>query len=122
MENNESELGSFPAGFVIGALVGAATAFHPAPQSGESTRHQIISTSDELRHRADSYTREYRDKANAIFQTPVAARRTLPNKSRTRCVSSGCRQGPRGQASNKNGRTGRRRFECRHIADASASA
>jgi len=42
MDNNESELGSFLAGFVIGALVGAATALILAPQSGENTRQQIL--------------------------------------------------------------------------------
>ena len=37
MQNSESELGSFLAGFVIGALVGAATALILAPQSGMDT-------------------------------------------------------------------------------------
>lgn len=67
MESNESELGSFLAGFVIGALVGAATALILAPQSGSTTRHKILSTSQDLRETADSHAREYRDKANTII-------------------------------------------------------
>lgn len=67
MDNNESELGSFLAGFVIGALVGAATALILAPQSGENTRQQIFSTGQDLRNTADSYAREYRDKTNTFI-------------------------------------------------------
>lgn len=67
MQNNENELGSFLAGFVIGALVGAATALILAPQSGEATRHKIASTSSELRSSADLHTRDYRDRASSIL-------------------------------------------------------
>ena len=66
MQNNESELGSFLAGFVIGALVGAATALILAPQSGMDTRQQILSTTNDLRQSADTHAREYRDKATTI--------------------------------------------------------
>ena len=41
MNENESDLGAFLAGFVIGALVGAATALILAPQSGQATRSQV---------------------------------------------------------------------------------
>ena len=58
MDNNESELGSFLAGFVIGALVGAATALILAPQSGAATRQQIASSSQDFRQSADTYARE----------------------------------------------------------------
>lgn len=67
MDNNENELGSFLAGFIIGALVGAATALILAPQSGAATRQQISSTSHELRNTADAQAREYREKANTII-------------------------------------------------------
>jgi gas vesicle protein len=67
MSNNESDLGSFLAGFVIGALVGAATAIILAPQSGQATREQIAGFSSDLRRSADTYTREYRDKAESII-------------------------------------------------------
>jgi hypothetical protein len=42
-DNNGSDIGAFMAGFVIGGLVGAATALILAPQSGEETRSQIAS-------------------------------------------------------------------------------
>lgn len=48
-DNNGSELGAFLAGFVIGGLVGAATALILAPRSGAETRMQIASKSQELR-------------------------------------------------------------------------
>lgn len=67
MDNNESDLGSFLAGFVIGALVGAATALILAPQSGQATREQIAGFSSDVRHTADSHAREYKDKAESLI-------------------------------------------------------
>jgi gas vesicle protein len=49
MSDSASEIGAFMAGFVIGGLVGAATALILAPQSGEETRTQIAAKSHELR-------------------------------------------------------------------------
>ena len=67
MHENESDLGAFLAGFVIGGLVGAATALILAPQSGPATRQQLANMSTDLRHTADSHTREYRDKAETLI-------------------------------------------------------
>jgi gas vesicle protein len=78
MNEHESDLGSFLAGFVIGALVGAATALILAPQSGQATRDQLTGFGadlrhagseriDQVRHSADNYSREYRDKATSLF-------------------------------------------------------
>lgn len=78
MSDNNSDLGAFLAGFVIGGLVGAATALILAPQSGEETRAQIANRSEELRrvseervHQyrelADRYTHEYRDRAEELI-------------------------------------------------------
>ncbi len=78
MNENDSDLGAFLAGFVIGSLVGAATALILAPQSGQATRTQLANFStdlrqageerfDQVRHAADSYSREYRDRADAII-------------------------------------------------------
>ncbi len=74
MSENNNDLGAFLAGFVIGGLVGAATALILAPQSGEEIRSQISSKSSDLRssggerlHQyrqvATDYTQEYREKA-----------------------------------------------------------
>jgi len=49
MSDSGSEIGAFMAGFVIGGLVGAATALIMAPQSGEETRAQLASKGNELR-------------------------------------------------------------------------
>lgn len=78
--SENSDLGAFLAGFVIGGLVGAATALILAPQSGEETRSQIVHKSEELRRAseermrqyrelADSYTHEYLDKAEQAVTT-----------------------------------------------------
>lgn len=70
MSNHDSDFGAFLAGFVIGALVGAAAALILAPQSGEATRRQIAGAGDELRHAADDYSREARERANqALSET-----------------------------------------------------
>ena len=78
MSDNSNDLGAFLAGFVIGGLVGAATAIILAPQSGEETRSQIASKSSELLHSggtrvqqvresAGSYGQEYLDKAGSAL-------------------------------------------------------
>jgi gas vesicle protein len=74
MSDNNSDFGAFLAGFVIGGLVGAATALILAPQSGQEMRGQINNKSQEWRQAssdrinqyrglADSYTHEYRERA-----------------------------------------------------------
>ena len=80
MSDNSSDLGAFLAGFVIGGLVGAATAIILAPQSGAETRAQIAAkgqelaqTSNEQYHHyldtASNYTHDYKDRAStAIHQ------------------------------------------------------
>jgi len=78
MNENESDLGAFLAGFVMGALVGAATALILAPQSGRATRERLGTlgtdirqageqTFDQVRQSADSYSREYRERAGTII-------------------------------------------------------
>jgi gas vesicle protein len=61
MSDNNSEFGAFLAGFVIGGLVGAATALILAPQSGEQTRGQISSKSGELRESGEQRIHQYRE-------------------------------------------------------------
>lgn len=80
MSDNNSDLGAFLAGFVIGGLVGAATAIILAPQSGEETRSQLVNTSQSLattgservaamRDSATNYTQDYRDRAESLLDT-----------------------------------------------------
>ncbi len=78
MSDNSNDLGAFLAGFVIGGLVGAATAIILTPQSGEETRSFIANKSNELmqsggarvqqvRESAEAYGQEYLDKAGSTF-------------------------------------------------------
>ncbi|MEZ4518355.1 MAG: YtxH domain-containing protein [Chloroflexota bacterium] len=68
MDNNDSNFGSFLAGFIFGGLVGAATALILAPQSGRATRKQIADMGagvrddsmerfENMRGMADTYAR-----------------------------------------------------------------
>jgi gas vesicle protein len=80
MSDNNSDLGAFLAGFVIGGLVGAATALILAPQSGGDTRQQILDKGRELRdtsggrvgqyrQMADDRTRQYRERAGEALSS-----------------------------------------------------
>lgn len=63
MSDEGGEIGAFMAGFVIGGLVGAATALIMAPQSGAETRAQITAKGDEWRHTGEQRLQDYRDYA-----------------------------------------------------------
>ena len=65
MGDNNSDFGAFLAGFVIGGLVGAATALLLAPQSGEETRTLIRDKSIELKDKASETATEARTRAEA---------------------------------------------------------
>jgi gas vesicle protein len=58
--------GEFIAGFLVGALVGAAAALLLAPQSGEQTRTLIRERGIELGQRADEIQAEARRRAEEI--------------------------------------------------------
>lgn len=78
MSDNSNDLGAFLAGFVIGGLVGAATAIILTPQSGEETRTFIANKSNEMmqsggervqqvRQSAGSFSQEYLDRAGTAL-------------------------------------------------------
>lgn len=78
MSDNSNDLGAFLAGFVIGGLVGAATAIILTPQSGEETRSKLANKSSEMLHSggervqqvrqtAGAYSQEYRDRAGSVL-------------------------------------------------------
>ena len=58
--------GDFLAGFLVGALVGAATALLFAPMSGEETRVMIREKGVELGQRADEMSVEARKRAEEL--------------------------------------------------------
>jgi gas vesicle protein len=65
MSDSGGEIGAFMAGFVVGGLVGAATALILAPQSGEETRAQIAAKGDEWRQYGEEHLEEYRSYAES---------------------------------------------------------
>jgi gas vesicle protein len=67
MSDNGSDIGAFMAGFVIGGLVGAATALILAPQSGEETRAKLTTKGQELRSAGEQQFMEYRDVAGSTL-------------------------------------------------------
>ena len=62
--------GDFIAGFLVGALVGAAAAVLLAPQSGEETRTMIREKGVELGQRAEELSLQARDRAEE-YQTKM---------------------------------------------------
>ena len=58
--------GDFLAGFMVGALVGAAAALLLAPMSGEETRVMIREKGVELGHKADEMSIEARKRAEEL--------------------------------------------------------
>ena len=72
MGDSSSDFSAFLAGFVIGGLVGAATALLLAPQSGEETRTVIRDKSIELKDKAGETTAEARARAEAALKEAQA--------------------------------------------------
>jgi gas vesicle protein len=67
MAENDSDFGVFLAGFIVGGLVGAATALLMAPKSGVETRTYIKEKSIELKDEALKSTEEARLKAESAL-------------------------------------------------------
>ena len=63
---DETSSVDFFAGFIVGALVGAAAALLFAPQSGEQTRTMIRDKGVEIKERADDLSLEARRKAEEL--------------------------------------------------------
>lgn len=68
MSDDGGELGAFLAGFVVGGLVGAATALILAPQSGAETRAQITAKGEEWRQYGEEHLEEYRHLAETTIE------------------------------------------------------
>ena len=69
MSRNDSDIGAFLSGFVIGGLVGAAVALILAPQSGAETRSQIRQSSVDLRDRGQEAYQTARTRATETYET-----------------------------------------------------
>lgn len=91
MSDNNNELGSFLAGFVIGGLVGAAVALILAPQSGEEVRQQISDKSRELRDQSGERLQQYREIADTRTQDFRTRAGGIVDDARTRAQETGGR-------------------------------
>ncbi|MEJ2211571.1 MAG: YtxH domain-containing protein [Anaerolineae bacterium] len=74
----------FFAGFVIGALVGAAATLLLAPQSGEQTRSLIREKSVELGQRADDLSSEARRRAEELQAEARQRAETVQSQAKER--------------------------------------
>lgn len=91
-EKSNGEFGAFLAGFVIGGLVGAATALILAPQSGSETRAQIVSKGQDYRevgsqHVHDASTRA-QEQARIVLDSGKQEAQTLRDQVNTRLHKS----------------------------------
>ncbi len=91
MSEKNSDLGAFLAGFVIGGLVGAATALILAPQSGEETRNKIRETSGQLSQSGNEYIQNYGQKANELAQPYRERANVALSDARSRLSETGGR-------------------------------
>ena len=76
--------GDFVAGFLVGALVGAAAALLFAPMSGEETRVMIREKGVELGQRADEMSLEARKRAEELQAQARERAETLQGQARER--------------------------------------
>ncbi len=81
MADNGSDFGAFLTGFIIGGLVGAASALLMAPQSGEATREQIVQRGVELRDRSDDEIRRLRKQADETLADVRAQAEEIQKKA-----------------------------------------
>ena len=84
MGDSNSDFGAFLAGFVIGGLVGAATALLLAPQSGEETRTIIRDKSIELKDKAGETAVEARTRAEKAYSEALARADTALKEAQAR--------------------------------------
>ena len=84
MSNNESDLGSFVAGFLLGGLIGAGAALLLAPQSGEETREMLRERGIELKSRAEEAASEFSSKAETFISEGREQVETAVESARSR--------------------------------------
>jgi gas vesicle protein len=84
MGDSNSDFSAFLAGFVIGGLVGAATALLLAPQSGEETRTIIREKSIELKDKAGETAAEARTRAEKAYADAAAKADTAIKEAQAR--------------------------------------
>jgi gas vesicle protein len=88
MSENGGEIGAFMAGFVIGGLVGTATALILAPQSGAETRAQIAAKGDEWRRVGEEQYNEYRAQAESTVGDVQERARIVLDEGKSRVLKN----------------------------------
>lgn len=69
-DNNSGDVGAFLAGFIIGGLVGAATAMILAPKSGAELRAQLLSAGgDDFRAANQERMQAMRERAGTYMES-----------------------------------------------------
>lgn len=89
MSENNGELGAFLAGFVIGGLVGAATALILAPRSGQETRSTLAEHSSEWRNLGSQRLGDVRERANTVLTETRSRAHDASTQIQERIVLSG---------------------------------
>jgi gas vesicle protein len=86
--SDENHAAEFLAGFMIGALVGAAVALLFAPRSGDQTRTMIRERGIELGHQAEDLQMQARERAEAL-QTQARERADALQSNLKQAVEEG---------------------------------
>ncbi len=84
MSENNTDFGTFLAGFLIGGLIGAGVALLYAPQSGEETRTIIKEKSIELKDKASETAEEARARAEKALDEAKARAEVAIQETRVR--------------------------------------
>ncbi len=88
MSDNGSDIGVFMAGFVIGGLVGAATALILAPQSGVETRAQLAAKGDEVLRVGEQRMQEFGERASTATSQVQERARIVLDEGREKVTSA----------------------------------
>ena len=95
-KNEQSTLGNFVIGLVIGSLVGAAVGLILAPQSGDETRQAFLTEGIELKDRAGDQAGEARRRAEDMATSAREEVRRRAEELQQQAASKLHRDGPGG--------------------------